>query len=134
MKNPDSHIYLYAKGHYKESHLIEDLQKIFGRRNALDPEYISTEGIMQMLLATVHPHISNSYHFIGFVLDLSPSNRWKFNHKDEYVFEHAVIRKCLSILRMTQIIDENNKVLIELDDPDPDILPLSKNAQAKTRR
>ncbi len=38
MKNADSHIYLYAKGHYQRGNLIEDLKKIFGERSAIDPE------------------------------------------------------------------------------------------------
>lgn len=132
MKNTDSHIYLYAKGHYKEGDLIEDLQKVFGERNAIDPECVSAEGIMQMLLTMTQPHVNDSYHFRDFVVDLHPSNHWKFSSKSTYIFEHAVIRKCLSVLAMTRVLD-GDKVLIELDDPDPGILPLSKSAQAKSK-
>ena len=125
MKNADSHIYLYAKGHYQRGNLIEDLKKIFGERSAIDPEYYSVEDILHVLLGIVCPRIESSYYFREFILDLLPINYWRLD-RGEYDFEHAVIYKCLSVLRMTQV-KEGSKILIELDDPDPDILPLTKH-------
>ncbi len=129
MKNADSHVYLYAKGHYKEGDLVEDMKKVFGKRNAIESEYITAADITHMLLKIVSPCMKTPYHFKEFVLDLHPLNYWRLS-RGIYSFEQAVIRKCLSILRMTQV-KEGDEVLIELDDPDPGILPLTKQANRK---
>ena len=50
MKNPDSHVYLYAKGWYERKDVVEDLKQIFGKRNAMDPEYFTEEELVSMLL------------------------------------------------------------------------------------
>lgn len=126
MKNADSHIYLYAKGHYEKNNLVEDMKKILGKRSGIDPEYMTAADVVHVLLSMTSPYIKDNHHFREFILDLHPVNYWKLT-RGEYSFDEAVIRKCLSILRMTQVIDKDNKVLIELDDPDPDILPLSIN-------
>jgi len=130
MKNADSHVYLYAKGHYEKNDLIKDLKKIFSERNGIDPGYISIRDITHMLLSMTWPHVNDTYHFTDFILDLDPSCYWKLSN-DDYTFGHAVILKCLSILRMTTVKDKDNKTLIELDDPDPDILPLIKSTNKK---
>ncbi len=129
MKNTDSHVYLYAKGHYKESDLVEDMKKVFGERNAIEPEHITAADITHMLLKIVSPYLKTPHHFREFVLDLHPVNYWRLS-RGTYSFDQAVIRKCLSILRMTQV-KEGDEVLIELDDPDPNILPLTKHTNKK---
>jgi hypothetical protein len=105
------------------------MREIFSERNGVLAEYISIRDIAYMLLGMTWPHMNDTYRFREFVLDLDPSCYWKLAN-DDYTFGHAVIRRCLSVLGMTQVKDDD-KVLIELDDPDPDILPLSKNAQIK---
>ena len=130
MKNPDSHIYLYAKGWYEGTDVVEDLRKIFGKRNAIEPEYIRETDLVQMLLNIVYRHIVGSGNpslmFKEFVMDLHEDSYWKLSHDDDYSFNRAVIKKCLSVLRLVKIYNTIlAKELVLLDSPDPSILPLS---------
>ena len=129
MKNADSHIYLYAKGHYQKGDLVEDLKRILGERSGIESEHITAADITHMLLKIVSPCIKTPYHFKEFVLDLHPLNYWRLS-RGTYSFEQAVIRKCLSILRGMQVKD-GDEMLIELDDPNPGILPLTKYTNRK---
>lgn len=124
MKNYDSHVYLYAKGWYKEYDLIHDLKVIYGLRNGIDPEYISINNIMDCLLRLTFKHIMNSeYHLLEFIADISPNAfKRRFFKEVVYDFNVAVIEKCLSILSNTKVSD----IPEGLDDPDPSVLPLQE--------
>ena len=127
MKNPNSHIYLYAKGWYKEANLVDDLKKLVGLRCSVGPEYISEYDILSVLLSITWPHLLQSgnpeLQFKEFVLGLEESQYWKLDMRGKWSFNKALIRMCLSALRFTKVID-GEEVFIELDDPDPSILPL----------
>jgi len=129
MKNADSHIYLYAKGWYKETDVIEDMKRIVSIRNGIEPEYCSSKDIAHLLLSIAQSYIRIEHDFSNFVMDLSPNSFWAMlfypEEKDRYDFNKSVIRKCLSVLRTVQVMDVD-KVLLELDKPDPEILPLKK--------
>ncbi len=131
MKNADSHIYLYAKGHYEKDDLIEDMKKIIGERCGIEAEHVTVGNILHVLLSIAYLYVIDLYHFRDFILDLHPVNYWKLD-RTNYDFEHAVIHKCLSILAMTQV-KEGDEVLIELDDPDPNILPLTKHTNKEEK-
>ena len=135
MKNSDSHIFLYAKGHYEKDDLIQDMKRIVGEMVNIESKYMCVGDIVQVLLNVVHPYIRSSHDFINFVLDLQASRYWKLTtgsdwelvaSNDPYTFEKATIRKCLSILMMIKVHDyATGETFVELDDQDPSILPLS---------
>jgi len=124
MKNPDSHIYLYAKGWYEKTDVVEDLKVIFGERNAIEPDYITEEDLVLMLLNITWPHIKDSGNpalmFKEFVMELNEKNYWKLSYDNDWTFNKAVIEKCLSVLSM---------VIIPLDAPDQSILPLDDKVE-----
>ena len=129
MKNADSHIYLYAKGYYRKGDLIKDLKRIFGKKNTIDPEHITDNDIICSLLKIVWPYIRDQYHFMDFIHVLHPLSYWKLD-SGSYTPEKAVIYKCLSILRNVRV-EYGHIAFIEIDDPDPDILPLTKHTDKK---
>lgn len=132
MKNQDSHIYLYAKGWYKKNNTIEDLGKIIEKRNLLDQP--SKYDIYVILLGIVldkmidSPGTKDKMH--TFFADISPDRFFLFDEypmkrKEDYNFYDAVINKCVCELATASVYDADGNTLLELDEPDPNILPLS---------
>lgn len=126
------HVFLYSKGHYEKKDTIQDLSRILSQRNCLCEAHISASFIMEALVRIVYPLIKNSeYYFVDFMTSISPhsfENVYRSGVlKEGYSYEHAVIAKCLSFLRQTRVKD-NGVVLLDLGCPDPEILPISKNA------
>ena len=138
-KNHERHFYLYAKYHYQINDVIEDLKKIQADRCNINVELISVYDVAHILLELVGEHIgyedSDLDKFMTFVLDLSPEQHWVYiparsvseitQKKDTDSFYIALIHKCLSILRYTEIKDLN------LGIADPRILPLKTNQEKK---
>lgn len=138
MKNIHSHIYLYAKGHYERGDVVEDLKIIIGQICATDPEFLSKNDVCHYLTKIAFLHMNELFidpltSFRDFIFDLDPKNCWKVGYrvkvykesKEPYDFETAVICKCLSVIQMADV-RRGNKILIELDEPDPNLLPLHK--------
>jgi len=128
MKNADSQVILYAKNWFKKTDTIEDLRKIYAKRNLMVLEHISDEDIYSMLT-----HL---------VFDLCiKDNDINFNHLMSEIFRSEmqwhrftnvtrirnVIRVYLQMLRLLKVKEASGntitKVLIPLDEPDYTILP-----------
>ena len=131
MKNSDTHIYLYAKGHYKETDTIEDLKKIIAERCAFNAEDVSVRDIQSILTSIAIKNILKSHnpeHFLeDFIISIDPKNMWRLvtNQKiEDYDFNLAVIEKCLSVIRHARVKDDDGNRILELDEPDRNILPL----------
>jgi len=129
LKNCDSHIYLYAKGHYLKSDLWEDLRKIMSLRSMGTPDNkVTISDILLVLLSITYKYIDSKHRFLDFVNDLSPSNCWKVGYifkNEKYSYEKALAYKCLSILRNLEV----SRIENGLDKPNEDLLHLSKNAE-----
>lgn len=133
--NPDTHIYLYAKGFYEKSDLYQDLKTIIGYRSCIEPEYISQTDIVLVLIDIVQYHLQQGNfkgNFLDFINGISPHSSWKFsdsnnskfdkpNESIKYDFYDQLIKKCLSNLRLTNIDNIPGK----LGKPNPEILPLN---------
>lgn len=141
MLNEYSHFILYAKGHYKKSILIEDLQKITANYLTCDWEDVTIPDIVSLLLKACWKYgmVETEERFSEFLNDLHPTNTWRVgyehfdSHKDEmfskYDFYTAIICKCLSYLRDLQVYDsKTHSIIIHIDEPDETILPLFKVA------
>jgi hypothetical protein len=127
-KNWDSNIWLYAKGHYFVADIVEDLKVIMSDRCYVQVEHVHPADIVSVLLGIVWPLIKqNDNRFFDFVLGLDPDQAWKVAYGDESdPFHRRLIAQCLSVIRLTRV-QEDDKVLVELDDPDPTLLPLSRS-------
>jgi|AntAceMinimDraft_18_1070375.scaffolds.fasta_scaffold161098_2 hypothetical protein len=128
MKNADSHIFLYAKHHYKATDTIEDLKKIISVRSMIPVEYINKENILSVLSTIAYPYINKEWGFQNFMEDILPQNAWKtggsIEREKNQDFELNIIRKLLSVISLITVNGENGNILIELDEPDSSILPL----------
>lgn len=107
--NEDTHIYLYAKGHYAKTDVVKDLRIILGKRCAISPEYISNSDILLTLSQILYPLIQNEYHFADIVREL-------VNCKS---FESSV-RAILSKIALCRTVG------LDIGSADPNILPLRK--------
>lgn len=139
-KNYNTHIYLYAKGHYNDTNVIEDLKIIMAERcGQYSLRYqegrCDLRDVISVLVNLTYSYIRrHDYLFQEFVSDVSPDNSWKvgyrtkqmktmFIEKDhdtfpEYDYWTAVIYKCLSILRhttVTEILEVDGRPIGEAD-------------------
>ncbi len=149
--NEYSHLYLYAKGHYLKSDVIEDLRRICGPICGIDPWDMSIDDVMYWCLKVACKHMQEEKRdlldiFRDFLGDISPDNCWRVGYYTKhaswakerltapYIFEKAVIYKCLSIIMMVSVKEpKTGKILLALDEPDSNILPLNKKAKELQR-
>jgi len=124
MKNEDSHIILYAKYHYERSgNIMNDLRKICAHRCCVEERFMPDHNIAQIVLEIALPKIMvnqrNCGSFIWSVLPITGID----------VHEHLVKRCLVEIMNM-KIYDHDGNLILELDDPGPNILPI-KNKDGK---
>lgn len=128
MKNGDSHIWLYAKHHYKRTDIIKDLKKILAERSGTDVEYVGIDSIFIVLCQLVFPHLTE-YRFLEFITDSFKDWKRKFGHYNNITSIRKVLERMLSILANVKVkdkIDGEWITLVELDEPDYSILPKRK--------
>ncbi len=119
------HYYLYAKHHYvRNEHIMFDLKKIHSRWCGMGYEYVTKEMILVKLLELTFHHIKNDTHFIDFVNDLLPGNRWKYGTGVQDELELVTVRNCLSILALTSL----DTIPFEIGLGDKTLLPITKTA------
>lgn len=108
--NPYTHFYLYAKGWYKKSDLLHDLQKIAG--DWAGTNSASIENVLSILLDLTFDEILRSRnpktHLFAFVQKIYSDNK-----------PETVMSACMSILGVAHADG------LALGKPDPKILPLS---------
>lgn len=125
MKNPDSHIWLYAKNWYKKSNVIMDMKTILAHRSGCEPQHIREEDIIIVLTHIVYPYLNEQK-----LIELAKRTFIPFNYremKSVYFFQNY-IESLLSILNFVQVKEISTctgkeKILIELDEPDYTLLP-----------
>lgn len=131
--NWNTHFYLYAKGHYQESDVIEDLKKILSNRSAIPLQYVQPRDVARTLLEIAWKHIAESgnpeYHFIEFISRLNPINIFgKECWSGGEGFWKVLLEDCLSVLRMTKVAG------LDLGEADPTVLPLKAPANNATHK
>jgi hypothetical protein len=110
--NDRRHLYLYAKGHYIQSDIIQDLKTIVAKMCMMYPEHVEKTDIIHWLLKEVYQHIKTEEDFFKFF----SLTYYSWGNKID------IIRNSLSFLRFIRVKD----IDIELGQPDPSVLPLSK--------
>jgi hypothetical protein len=133
--NTYSHVYLYAKHWYKRTDIVADMKILIGNRCGIAPGFISTENCVEQLVDLVYLSITrsgNPIHFFSeFVLDITlRKNRWKFNGESDDSDEVVIIKKCLSVLALT----DTKNIDGEFAEPDQKILPLANEDGLKRFR
>lgn len=128
IKTGDHHIFLYAKGHYKETDVVSDLKKIMAHRCGLSVEHVQLKDIVLVLLGVAFDIMQheglNEQRFTQFVGGLGPSN-WMmlgFSSDQDWDYLEAVCKQCLSVIRFTRID--------YMETPLSSILPLTKEVQS----
>jgi len=118
------HLYLYAKGHYVRTNIVEDLKIIVGRITWVYPEHTDKGDILYWLTKEAYKHMKNGHDgFFDFISIFFPENQFYVNEGDDSI--DMIIKKCLSILSLTKVCD----IDIVLGEADRNILPLIKEIQ-----
>ena len=131
MLNHDSHIYLYAKGHYQKTDTIEDLKVILGHRSGTPADCISRKDIMDVLCKIVWEHLYNNSTFDNptmfqkVIERINPTFDILPYPKQASTLERT-IKALLSILLNLKVRDDKGNTLIELDRADYTILPCNR--------
>jgi len=119
--NCDTHLYLYAKGHYEKNDMINDLKIIVAERSGIECKYITKRDISSILLSAVNQLSQlGVYDLFNFVGSLDPQNNWEHGGSSDEDFDTRVIRSSLSVLRFTEV-----RHIPDLGVADPNILPLN---------
>lgn len=106
-KNPKSHFYLYAKGWYERTNLVDDLIKIMANYTGLKPEQCNINDVKLVLIQEVYKYVlGNNYLFAEFINNVE---------------ENGVLEACLSVF-VYATVDTSN---IEKN-PDYSILPMRR--------
>jgi hypothetical protein len=117
LTSAERHIFLYAKYHYQQNSVIEDLKKILSERSNIDAEYITFDDILIVLFSIVFNYIKTEYRFLELFQDI-------FRRTEIYkqTSREAVIESFLSVLRFIKVKD----IPFKLGEADPNILPLKE--------
>jgi hypothetical protein len=149
--NCNTHIYLYAKGHYKRNDVIEDLRILVAERcgqyNECSKEgRVSKNDVCIVLTHIIRPYVIKNSHYLFDELlnDISPENSWKVGYRNrqssypnligdmrivdlpEYDYWTALIYKSLSILRMLKLKEILEIEGAPLGEPDYELFPMLK--------
>ena len=79
MKNPYSHIILYAKGWYKITNTIEDLKVLVSNLYGWDVEHCSLDNITRTMINIIYKccienNKESEYNFKDLLQDIHPNN------------------------------------------------------------
>ena len=124
------HIYLYAKGHYKRTDVIEDLRKILAERNALEPEDVAKFVILNVVSKLAFNEIKNDDRFQKLIEEFFtyvPDTDGKTRLYSEDTTLIHVINRMLAILANVSVLDNNKNLILNLGNPDFKILPKKDN-------
>ena len=129
--SPDSHIYLYAKGWYKKGDVVEDLKKILGRRSGVNAEYIRKQDIIIVLSGIVWPEMTE-YRFLEFLSHIVDAPIFPNREEDSTPVDIRIIKALLKQIVLMPV-KRDGEVLVDISDPDPELLPLAKEGIAYER-
>jgi len=108
------------------------MKRILGERAGIGAEHISQKDIVMVLFPLMYLHLKDSENlFCRFLENLFPAEAWEISKESPLMI--VMVKNCLSVLRFVQVLD-GDKVLLELDEPDENILPFSENKLNEIRR
>jgi len=128
--NSYRHFFLYAKGWYKQTDLMEDLKKIQSHRCMVEAEYVKPEDLYRVLPKAVKGFFTGPDKFEHFTAWLWSVGKKDIFAKEMHTLDEAFIRTCMSIMCDASVGEgkfSSGSLFIEgeLGLPDPNVLPLS---------
>ena len=127
--NPRRHLYLYAKGWYVKTDIIDDVRKIC--EHICGHEYVEDDDISYWLLSLTHKHITNEDKFHNFINELvfSPNAERMEDRTDKPL--QKLVDSCLSVLRFAAV----NDIDMELGMTDINVLqPIDVEEEDKVKQ
>jgi hypothetical protein len=112
--NPNRHFYLYAKNHYQQDDMMEDLRAIMASYANIRSGSVRDWYILEKLLKLAYLHIENDQQFVKFV-----TSSFEVPADSATI---AMIKACLIVLMFAKVKD----IYYELGEPDPAILPVTQ--------
>lgn len=155
-KNYNRHIYLYCKGWYQPTDIIEDLRIICAERcgrynikyhdvsNVEEVEKckVSVTDVIIVLSGIVWKYIDKNEHlFTELINDINPSNTWRVGYLNKecsleyerseeiYDYKKALLHKYKSILKFLDIDTIRKIDNQELGEPDYKLFPMFKKEE-----
>jgi len=125
------HWYLYAKYHYKETNIVEDLKKIQSDYCGIEPEHIRIGDLCSVAQHLAWKYIKTNDHlFDQFMEQIDPDrDKWFTGKSDPAPHHERVLNACMFVLRYLNV----DKIEGELGEADPKILPFSDDKVANLR-
>lgn len=143
-----NHLILYAKGHYERGNLLEDMRKIVAERCALLEEHVSTSDIWHICAAALMKHCDKHVQERVFTALFEPRVEETLGFASgpktvpsivcplERAVRNVLSELCHLVVRelkleagakpMSERVDSDYEIMLELGRPDPNVLPLNK--------
>ena len=127
-----NHVFLYAKGHYKKTDTLKDLQAILGHRFDLEPEDVSKEEVYRTIITLGMEHMRKDI-FVSTLLEAFGLRfSWLDCIEDEEKNENnKLIRLLHALFQAKYIVD--GEMVNNFGEADPNILPLSEERVRKNK-
>jgi hypothetical protein len=124
--NTYRHWYLYCKGWYLKTDIIEDLKVIQSHWSGIAVEHLTDNDVLQVMLDVVWPHIVNKYHFTEFMSNQLEDNIFILMNKDK---AYGQIERILLSARAIIMRADEESISGKLGEPDYSILPKSPHVE-----
>lgn len=128
IRNVDTHVIRYAKGHYQASdNVMDDLRKVYAVRNRVDPEHIQDKDILEMVASLMYELTINDMNKFWFsqivsALFIPIGDLFHTSTTDM----RTIVARLLQLIKNV-VVTEGDREVLPLDPPDPNILPLTNN-------
>jgi len=116
-------VFLYAKGHYKKTDTLKDLQKILSHVYDSEPEDVEREEVHRVLISLGMEHANNESLFINNLLEAFGIRWYSPCEIKEGEEENARLSKLLEMLRWAKHI-VGGEMINNFGKASPKVLPL----------
>lgn len=123
------HFFLYAKGWYRQTDLIDDLKTIISDRCMVEKQYVTNESIYSVLSKAIQPYFDHPSKFERFSRMLWDIGRGNIFATEMISIDIAFIKTAMSIMfdAVPQSHADNTYSMVisgSLGTPDEKVLPL----------
>lgn len=138
----DSQFICFAKGHFEKGEdWFGDLCKIHAEVYMVPEESVTMCDLRNVLMHLAHKMgcFDKSWKFSEFLDDISPYNYYRWvgglEHMGRlhplYDYDKAVVHKCLSMIALTSVYDDDDNIKILFNPADPKIMPVKERMKGK---
>lgn len=115
--NPERHFFLYAKKWYKHDNVMEDMKKLQSDYTGLDVKHLTNDLIIGKMIELAYDSLRGRHNITKFIHRIAQVDAILGVARKE-----RILQACLSVLCITP-----REIFGELGEPDPTVLPLSKD-------